>query len=135
MKTIKARGKRDFYRLFMKVQAVKYGFVTREIDLGAEILFYYDYFTRDPMVKTETVLSEDVDGNVVEKEVPVELTTIQQVLDRKTVDVMKQRLSMGHEVMRKHLKGLKSKGFFKDGTVAEDFTIGGNTIVFTLESS
>jgi len=126
MKIFKATGTKDFYRVFMSVQSIKYDFNQREIAIGAEFLFYRNYYVKNPIKG----LDIDKEGNEIE----VKLDLIAQLKDPRTLKNIMKDLDMSIVILRKHVKGLKLKEFFKEGDVNKDFITDGISVAFNIST-
>ena len=127
MITFEASGKKEFYRMFMRLQSLKYNFNSREIAIAAEFLFFRDYYTTKPIFD---ISYEEIDGELTE--VKEKMNIFDQVKDKRTIQVVMKTLDMSITVLRKHVQGLKDKGFFTQGDIAKEFLTDGVSVSFNL---
>ncbi len=128
MIVFKAENKRDFYRLFIRMQSVKYNFNPREIAIASEFLFFRAYYITNPLFLTDM---EEVDGKLTE--VKTSMPIFEQLKDRRTLYQILKNLNMSMSVLRKHVKGLKDKGFFDVEDIAKEFITDGISVAFNLK--
>lgn len=125
MRVFKAEGKRNFYKTFMELQSVRYRFNPREIAIGTEFLFYREYYLTSPIFK--------IDFTEEGEETKEEMTLIEQLKDIRTLNVITKHLDMSFTILRKHVRGLKEKGFFEEGEISKDFITDGVSVAFNLK--
>jgi hypothetical protein len=125
MKPINAFNTKDFLRKFLQIQSINYNFNPREIAIAVEFLYWRSVYLKTPL-KPEP--EEDEEGNPVE---PFE-DLITQLKDKRTLNKITHQLDMSFTVLRKHVQGLKEKGFFKGGDIDDDFITDGIVVHFTL---
>lgn len=127
MKSFKTRDHREFFKIFMEIQAIRYKFNAREVELGATFLWFKYTYTRNPL---QVMVAEERNG--VMEQVLDTPSMIEQLKDIRTLTEIKKNLNMSNTILRKHVTGLKEKGFFKDGEVSIDFETDGNSIGFNI---
>lgn len=111
---LKTEGLREFYTTYMRLQSVKYHFNVREISIAGELLYFRNKYKHSPLERF-TYEGED------DKPIPMELSLMDQLKDKETLHNIVKSLDMSFVVLRKHIKGLKEKGFFKNGDIDKKF--------------
>lgn len=124
----KAAELRDFYKLFMEIQSIRYKFSNREIAIGAEFLLYREIYSKAP------IHGEAYEGEAgKEKLVIVTLTPMEQLKDGRTLTLIKKNIGISSTILRKHVTGLKEKGFFSGGDISSEFLTDGINVAFNLQ--
>jgi hypothetical protein len=107
--------------------SVEHGFITRERDLAAEFLLMHETYKHKPLELTY----ENEKG----EEEKLELSLWEQVKHPITLQTISTNIEMSMTILRKHTTGLRDKGFFEKGKIADKFlpdNVQGG-IIFTLE--
>ncbi len=128
MRVFKVKSIREFFTVFMEVQSIRYKFNDREISLATEFLYHRNLYTAKP-IKIQVIEERNGEDEVVEI-VPDMMT---QLKDTRTLHEIKKNLEMSNTILRKHVKGLKDKGFFQNGDIHTDFLTDGMHVAFTIQ--
>ena len=134
MKTFKFSHTREFFYLFIQIQSIKYKFNTREASIAAEFLFWANHYITNPLkveaeIPREVVLEGEQEFDIVQITPPM----IEQLKNTETLKRITANLEMSFTVFRKHVQGLKDKGFFDGGEIAEDFSTDGKYATFEIK--
>lgn len=117
MPTVTVDGRKEFFYTYMRFHAIESGFSAKEAAVAGEFLYFRNRYLNSPLKE----MVEEVDDNdqliVVEKD----MTMMQQLKDKRTLNLMVKNLEMSFVVFRAYVKSLVEKEFFVNGEINKKY--------------